>query len=341
MADDLTPAQKREIRHAESPWTILRHDWKSVLGATWTGSGEGNLSLIAAGTAFWGFAALAPLLAAVVLSYGLFATPETVTHNIQALFGVLPRDAAKLIGDQLAGVVKTSGEKKGWGLVIALVLALYGGTQGASAIMTALNVAYEEKETRSFVRSYVVAFEITAAGVLLAFAAVASNTVMAFIDSLLPNAPSAVLTLLRLVSYLLLAGMAVTSAALLYRYGPDRSHAKWTWLTPGSFIATALWLVATALFGLYVSSFGNYNATYGSLGAVIVLLFWLWLSAWVFLLGAELNSQLERRTAQDTTTGPPAPPGQRGAAVADHAGSDVPSPEVRDALAEGKSIRGA
>ena len=190
-------------------------------------------------------------------------------------------------------------------------------------------------------RSYVVAFEITAAGVLLAFAAVASNTVMAFIDSLLPNAPSAVLTLLRLVSYLLLAGMAVTSAALLYRYGPDRSHAKWTWLTPGSFIATALWLVATALFGLYVSSFGNYNATYGSLGAVIVLLFWLWLSAWVFLLGAELNSQLERRTAKDTTTGPPAPPGQRGAAVADHAGSDVPSPEVRDALAEGKSIRGA
>lgn len=334
MSDDLSAASRSAVRRAEGPWTILRHDWKGVLKATWTDSGTDNLSLIAAGTAFWGFAALAPLLAAVVLSYGLFATPETVTANIRSLFGVLPRDAAALIADQLSGIVKTSGGKKGGGLAIALVLALYGGTQGASAIMTALNVAYAEKETRGFIRLYVVAFEITAAAVVLAIAAVASTTVMAFIDGLIPGAPVWVLTLLRFASYAVLAAMAISAAALLYRHGPDRAHAKLRWLTPGSMIATALWLVATGAFALYVSRLGNYNATYGSLGAVIVLLFWLWLSTYVFLLGAELNSQLERRTARDTTTGPPAPPGQRGAAVADHVGSDVPPPEVREALAD-------
>lgn len=334
MTDTITAAQRRAVRTADHPWTILRHDWKGVLKATWAGGQADNLSLIAAGTAFWGFAAIAPVLAAVVLSYGLFASPETVTHNIRELFGVLPRDAASLIADQLGAVTKTSGEKKGWGLVLALALALYGGTQGASAIMAALNVAYEEKETRSFVRGYVVAFEITAAAVVLAIAAGVSTAVMAFIDGLLPGAPGWVLTLLKIVSYLILALLAVTGAAALYRYGPDRQQARWTWLTPGSLAATALWLLATGAFALYVSKFGNYNATYGSLGAVVVLLFWLWLSAWVFLLGAELNSQLERRTARDTTVGPPAPPGERGAAVADHVGADVPSPSVRDALAE-------
>lgn len=334
MTDDLSPEVRVAVRSAESPWTILRHDWRAVVRQTWTDSGTDNVGLIAAGTAFWGFASIAPLLGAIVLSYGLFATPETVAANVRALFGVLPRDAAHLIADQLTNVVGTSGGKKGWALILALALALYGGTQGASAIVTALNVAYEEKERRSFFQLYLLAFAITGAGVLMAIAAAVSTTTMAFIGHLMPGAPAMVLTAIRLTSYLLLGLLAVTAAALLYRYGPDRARARWVWLTPGSFIATLLWLAATGLFAFYVSNFGSYGATYGSLGAVVVLQLWLWLSAYIFLLGAELNSQLERRTAKDTTTGPPAPPGQRGAAVADATGGNVPPPEVRDALSE-------
>jgi membrane protein len=322
------------IRHAENPWTILRLDGWNVVKATWSDGGANNLSLIAAGTAFWGFAAIAPLLAATVLTYGLVSTPATLSANIRDLFGVLPRDAAALIADQLAGVVKTSGEKKGWGLVLALALAFYGGTQGASAIVTALNVAYAEKETRGFVRLYLLAFAITGAGVLLALAVAASTAVTAFIDSLLPGAPDSVLTAIRFASYAALAAMAVTAAALLYRFGPNRTHARWVWLTPGSLCATILWLAVTAAFAFYVSNFANYGATYGSLSAVVVLLSWLWLSTYVFLLGAELNSQLERRTARDTTVGPPAPMGERGAAVADMAGSVLLPPEARDCIDE-------
>ena len=332
MNDDLGRQDRAAVRGAVNPWTILRHDGWPVLKATWADAGTDNLSLIAAGTAFWGFAAIVPLLAATVLTYGLVATPEIVAANVRVLFGVLPRDAAHLIADQLTSIVTTSGGKKGWGLLLALVLAVYGGTQGASALVTALNVAYEERETRGFFELYLVAFAITGAAVVLALGAAASTTATAFLNSLMPGAPDIVLTAIRVGSYLVLAMMAVTAAGMLYRFGPDRSHARWVWLTPGSLIATALWLAVTTGFSFYAANLGHYSATYGSLGAVIVLQFWLWLSAYVFLLGAELNSQLERRTAKDTTTGPPAPPGQRGAAVANAVGSDVPSPEVRRAL---------
>ncbi|MBN8808420.1 MAG: YihY/virulence factor BrkB family protein [Sphingomonas sp.] len=325
MTGDITASEHRAILRADSPWTILRHDWKSVLGQTWSDSGTDNIGLIAAGTAFWGFAAIAPLLAAVVLSYGLFATPETVANNIRALFGVLPRDAASLIADQLTNVVGSSGGKKGWALALALALALYGATQGASAIVTALNVAYEEKERRSIVQLYLLAFAITGAAVILAIAAAVSTTATAFLGDLFPAMPPLASTAIRFTSYLLLAVLASMVAALLYRFGPDRAHAKWVWLTPGSILTTILWLATTAAFAFYVANFGSYGATYGSLSAVIVLQLWLWLSSYIFLMGAELNSQLERRTARDTTTGPPVPLGKRGAAVADATGPDVPS----------------
>ena len=325
-------SKQAAITTADSPWTILRRDWKSVLRQTWVDAGTDNIGLIAAGTAFWGFASIAPLLGAIVLSYGIFATPAFVSDNIRALFGVLPRDAAQLIADQLTHVAGSSGNKHGWALLLALCLAVYGGAQGASAIVTALNVAYEERERRGFFKLYLLAFAITGVAVLLAIMAAASITAAAFLGSLMSGAPEAILILVKLLSYVLLGLMAVTAAALLYRYGPDRAHAKWVWLTPGSFAATALWLIATAVFAYYVANFGNFGATYGSLGAVVVLQLWLWLSAYIFLMGAELNSQLERRTARDSTVGPEAPVGQRGAAVADSVGSQIPSPAVRDAL---------
>ena len=212
MGDDLDPAERAVVRSADSPWTILRHDAWPVVKATWADAGTDNLSLIAAGTAFWGFAAIVPLLAATVLTYGLIATPVTVAENIKGLFGVLPRDAAHLIADQLSNVVTTSGNKKGWGLFLALLLAVYGGTQGASALVTALNVAYEERETRGVVKLYLVAFAITGTAVILALGAAASTTATAFLNGLLPGAPDIVLTAIRVASYAVLGLLAVTAA---------------------------------------------------------------------------------------------------------------------------------
>jgi YihY family inner membrane protein len=310
--------------NADSPLAMSRSEWWQVLKRSWAEAGDDNTGLIAAGIAFYGFTTIVPLLASIVLVYGLVADTNTVVSNIRALFGVLPNDAARLIGDQLATVVGTSEGKKGFGLVVALGIALYGGTKGASSVITGLNIAYEQRETRGFVALNLLAFGVTAGAVLLGLTAALSTAAFALLDSLIPGAPDIVLTGVRLLSYLVLALIAMTAAALLYRFGPDREKAKWAWLTPGSIAATLVWLAATLGFGFYVSRFGNYGATYGSLSAVIVLLTWLWLSAYVFLLGAELNAELEHETARDTTTGPDQPMGQRGAVVADTVAEGLP-----------------
>ena len=313
--------------------------WWKVLKRTWAEAGEDNIGLIAAGTAFHGFAAIVPLLASIVLIYGLVADTATVVANIRALFHVLPDDAARVIGDQLTTVVGTSEGKKGFGLVIALGIALYGGTKGASSIVTALNIAYEQRETRGFIALNLLAFAITGGAVVLALVAALSTAAFALLDGLIPNAPDVVLVAIRLVSYAVLAALGVTAAACLYRFGPNRHKAKWTWLTPGSLAATLIWLAATIGFGVYVSRFGNYGATYGSLSAVIVLLTWLWLSAYVFLLGAELNSELEHQTEYDTTTRAAQPLGDRGATVADTVALEVAPVEQARSVPSGGAGR--
>ncbi|WP_233150728.1 YihY/virulence factor BrkB family protein [Sphingomonas mollis] len=302
---------------ARSPFAIPPAGWKQILLRTWKEAGDDNIGLIAAGVAFYAFLSIVPLLGAIVLIYGIVADPSTVNANVAALTGVMPRQVAELIGQQLLQVVTTSADAKGWGLLFALAIALYGAMNGAGAVITALNIAYEEHEDRGFVMQKLLALAVTVGAVMVALGAMLSVAAMAFLDSLIPDAPRIVLTLLRLLSYVILAGMGAAAAATLYRYGPDRRHAKWVWLTPGSLGATLIWLAMTVGFGFYVANFGSYDATYGSLGAIVVMLTWLSLSAYVFLLGAELNAELEHHTEADTTVGADRPVGQRGAAAAD------------------------
>jgi membrane protein len=319
-------------RDASSPLAIPAKGWKEVLLRAWREASDDNVGIVAAGVAFYGFLALVPLLGAIVLSYGLIAEPETVLRNMNNLTSVMPTDAAKLIGEQLMNVVKTSGSKKGFGLVLALALALFGARNGAGSIVTALNIAYEEKETRSFVRLNLLALAMTVAAVLVAVIAMVAIAAMGHLEKLFPGAPGFVLIGGKILSYALVALGGAAGAATLYRYGPSRDEAKWVWLTPGSIGASVLWLALTLGFGIYVAKFGNYNATYGSLGTVVVMLTWLYLSSYVLLLGAELNSELEHQTERDTTTGPEQELGARRAKVADTVaggiGKDADSPAM-------------
>jgi membrane protein len=304
-------------RHAPSPFAVPTAGWKAVLVRTWKETGDDNVSLLAAGVAFYGFLSMVPLLGAMVLSYGLVAEPATVMGNIKSLTSVMPAEAAKLIGEQLLNVVTTSGDKKGFGLLLALLLALYGAMKGAGAVITALNIAYEEKETRGFVRLNLVTLAITVGAVLMAIVATIAVATLGHLDTLLPWAPGFVLLLGKLASYAVLGAGGAAAAATLYRYAPNRDKARWIWLTPGSLVVTLLWLALTLGFGAYVANFGSYDATYGSLGAVVVLLTWLYLSAYILIMGAELNAELEHQTATDTTAGPAKPLGSRGAEAAD------------------------
>ncbi|MFC7537447.1 YihY/virulence factor BrkB family protein [Sphingomonas sp. GCM10030256] len=311
-------------QQADTPAQVPAAGWKEIALRTWKESSKDNVGIVAAGVAFYGFLALVPLLGAIVLTYGLFASPETVVRHAQSLTAMLPVDAAKLIGEQLMNVTQTSGGKKGLGLLLALAVALWGAKNAAGSVITALNIAYEEEEKRGFIKATLLALAITVAAVVLAILAGGATAVLSALHHLLPNTGPVGLFIWKLLTYALLAAAAAAAAATLYRYGPSRDKAKWTWLTPGSIFFAVTWLLLTLGFGYYVSNFGNYGATYGSLSAVVVLLTWLYLSSYVLLFGAEFNSEIEHQTLKDTTSGPNKPLGARGAWSADHvaAGSE-------------------
>ena len=292
--------------------------WREVAVRTWNQSWLDNIGLVAAGVTFYGFLALVPLLGILVLGYGLFAQPDTVIEHVMAMLRILPPDIVELIGQLLMNAVQSSEQTSGFGILVALALALYAGSNGAGAVMSALNIAYEEKEKRSLLRFYAIAFVITVIAVLIALMALASMAAAAELERLLPRASGVTVVVGKAGLYLAMALLAAGVAATLYRFGPSREDARWQWLTPGSIFTAIVWLLLAIGFSFYVTKLTDYNATYGSVAAIVMLLTWMYLSAYVFLFGAELNAELEHQTAKDSTTGRPAPLGMRGAWVADH-----------------------
>ena len=317
-------------RQATSPWRMPLAAWKDIAKRTWTRTWQDNVGLVAAGVAYYGFLALVPLLGIIVLVYGMFADPQTVVSNVRAITTILPPDVSMLIAEQLIAAVKTTQETRGAGILVALLVALYGGTNGTGAIITALNNAYEEKEKRSLGRFYLLAAIMTVGAVVLALAALVAATTLALLGRLVPDASPAFVAAARIGGYVLLTLAAAAVAATLYRYAPSREQARWTWITPGSLFAAVTWLLLTLLFSYYVTNVTDYNATYGSLGTIVVLLTWIYLSAYALIFGAELNSEIEHQTAKDSTTGAELPLGERGAWAADHVAADD-EPDRRDA----------
>lgn len=340
MAATQTHARSQERGHdAQSPWSIPIAGWKEIAGRTWRQTWIDNVGLVAAGVAFYGFLALVPLLALIALVYGTVAEPTTVISNMRALTDMLPADVAAFIGEQMMDAVETAQGTKGVGILAALALAFYGGSNGAGAIITALNIAYQEREKRSLLRFYLIALLMTLAAVLFALTALAATAVIASFEELAPNASGLAVAAGKTAAYVLLVLVAAAIAATLYRFAPSREKARWEWITPGSLFSAVTWVLLTLAFGFYVTKITDYEATYGSLGAIIALLTWMYLSAYVFVIGAELNSEIEHQTAKDSTTGEPLPMGQRGAWAADNVADDVgPEEQVKEANREAPSL---
>ena len=323
---------------ATSPWQMPRAAWKDIASRTWQRVWDDNVGLVAAGVAFYGFFALLSLLAMIVLVYGFVADVQTLVDTMRTLTRLLPNDVAALIGDQLVQAMKSSEGSKGFGLLIAFVVALYGGTNGAGAIITALNIAYEEKEKRSLLRFYLVAMVMTLVAVVLAVLTLAGVTVATQLDAVVPHASAPLVILGKAVAYLVLVLVTSAVAATLYRYGPSREKARWKWITPGSVFTAVSWLLLTVLFGVWVTTVSDYSRTYGSLGATVGLLTWMYLSAYVFVVGAELNGEIEHQTAKDSTTGHPQPLGERGAWAADNVAMDETVQDRPEEMREGEKL---
>jgi membrane protein len=304
-------------RRAATPFAIPWRGWRQVIVRTFHEISSDRISLVAAGCAFYATLALFPSISMLVSLYGLVFDPTTVEPQLATLQGVLPPEAYTLIANWVHTLVSRGSGTLGASLLISTLIALWSSSTGTKAMLSALNLAYEEKERRSFIRFQLIGLFMTFCAILGAILGIA---ILVF----LPVAVKFVglsgyaKQLLRAGSLLLLLLFVLLSLSLLYRFGPSRAGARWKWVTPGSVVATVLWLVVSVLFSFYVGHIASYDATYGPLGAVVGVMMWFWVTAYVVLLGAELNAELELQTGRDSTRGPGKPLGERGAFVADH-----------------------
>jgi membrane protein len=299
------PTKKREHgRKAGRPREIPTSGWGDVLRRVNTRLGKDHISIVAAGVAFYGMLAIFPALAALVSIYALVADPADIQNQMSAVQGAVPEEVYSIITRQLQQIAGQSSGALGVGVVISILFALWSAAKGTKSLIIALNIAYNEDEKRGFIRLNAVALLLTLAAVLFV---IVTLGLIAALPALLGNLglPSSMEILVSLARWPLLAILVMIGLTVLYRYGPDRDQPSWRWVSWGALTATVLWLIGSALFSLYVANFGEYNETYGALAAVVILLLWLYLTAYVILLGAELNAETEHQTRRDTTRGEP------------------------------------
>ncbi len=309
-------AQDGKGHNATSPREIPRPGWGSILRRVYASMDAKKLSIVAAGIAFFAMLAIFPGLAALIAIYGLIADPATVQHEINAIHGVIPGEAQKLIGTYLESLVHAGSSKLGIGLILSVLFALWSARAGTVSLVEGLNIAYEESEKRGMIRYQAVAITMTVAAIIFAIVALALVAAVPAAVKLVPLSAAAE-TLGLILPWPILIALSTIGLAATYRFAPSRREAKWRWVTVGGVAATVLWIVASVGFSFYVQKFGNYDKTFGSLGAVVILLTWLYLTAYVVLLGSCLNAEIERQTARDTTEGREKPMGRRGAKMAD------------------------
>jgi membrane protein len=273
--------------------------------------GQDNLSLVAAGVAFYAMTAIFPAIAAFVSVYGLFADPRAIERQIASYSDLLPANSLKVLTDALENFAGNSHSTLNVALLVSVALALWSAKAGVSSLMTGLNIANQTVEKRSFIVQQFVALALTIGAAILAVVALAGVALIPAILGFLPLT-DVVKTLLGLARWSLLALLVCFGLAVAYRLGPSTAHPKWKWVTWGAATATGLWLAASALFSFYVSRFGSYDATYGALAAPVILLLWFWLSALAVLVGAEIDAELE---FSDGTRPRPPPLGARNVSV--------------------------
>jgi membrane protein len=302
-------------RTADSPQQIPPKGWKAIAKRTAKEVKADQVPLLAAGVAFYALLSLFPAIIAGVSIYGLVADPATVQDQIANLTKLLSPETATLVGEQLKQVTSGAGGALGVATVVGILTALWSASSGMKAVITGVNLAYDESETRKFVKLRGLALLLTLGAMVLVGVALA--TIVGY-PPIADNLPTVLRWLVAILRFVILGGLLVVGLAVLYRYAPDRDQPKWSWVSWGSGIATLLWVLATVGFAIYANFFGNYNKTYGALAGVIILMFWLFLSAFVVLVGAELNTEMELQTAKDTTAGPTKPMGERDAHAADH-----------------------
>jgi membrane protein len=302
-------------RQADQPQEIPPSGWKDIAKRTAKEVKQDQVPLLGAGVAFYALLSLFPAIIAGISIYGLVADPETVRDQLDRLAQQLSPETATILGQQIRQVTGAAGGALGLATVVGILTALWSASSGMKALITGVNLAYDETEGRKFVKLRGLALLLTLGAMVLMGVALA--LIVGF-PAVADSWPMALRWTASILRWVLLAVLLAAALAVLYRIAPDRDEPRWTWVSWGSAIATVLWILTSIGFSIYANSFGNYNKTYGALAGIIILMFWLYLTAVIVLVGAELNTEMELQTARDTTAGPSRPIGERDAHAADH-----------------------
>ncbi len=306
-------------RNAAVPEEIPKTGWRDVSLRVKEQLEKDNINIVAAGVAFYAFLALFPAIIATILIYALVVDPQTVEQQLGTLTSFMPEEVRELLSQQLSKTASQAANALGWGVLASILFGLWSANKGMKALFRGINIAYNEDDDRGFIKQNAITLLATLIGIIVVI-------LMAMLIVALPLAleklPLAawMQAVWRLARWPVLTFLLLLCLAALYRYAPVRDQPRWRWVSWGAFIATALWLVVSWGFSFYVSKFGSYNKTYGSLAAVVILMMWFLLSSYAVLLGAEIDSEIEAQTKNDTTVGPEEPMGERGAYHADNLG---------------------
>ena len=278
------------------PARIPPRGWWQIAKRVSTEVGNDNVSLLAAGLALYALLAAVPGMTVLLSIYGLLVTPEQAAAQMSGLTAPLPEQAASVVTEQIRNLASQQQETLGIGAVVAGLLSLWSARKGMAALITATNVAYDEEEERGFIRRTLTSLGFTAGAVIGFIVVLLAGVGVSLVLTQLEFG-AGVEALLDGVRWIFLWCFIVFGLAVVYRWGPDRARPRWRWVTPGSALAALLWVAGSLLFGFYVSNFGSYGETYGSLGGVVVLLMWFYLSGFIVILGAEINAEIENEAS--------------------------------------------
>lgn len=301
---------------ARSPMEIPIRGWWDISKRVYHNLSQDNLSFVAAGVAFYALLAIFPALAAIVSVYAYFASPTDIHDQLDKVIAIIPASSRDIILLQVSDITQQSNKVLSASAIGTLLLTIWSSSKGCQALITACNITYHQRNKRQFLMALVVRFLFSLGAIVVALLALLIIGILPIVLNLV-GLTELIDLMIQLITWPLLAIIFNLALAFLYRYAPHRTPAKWRWITPGSMLATLMWIIASIGFSYYVSQFASYNETYGSLGGVVIMLMWLYISAYIIIFGAAINASTEQQTLVDSTIGPEKAVGKRGAIVAD------------------------
>lgn len=304
-------------QRAEKPGEIPPGGWKDIGKRVYSQLQDDHVQIVSAGVAFYFFLSMFPMIVAAISVYGLLLDPSQIQQHITELGSVLPPEAYQIVQGIMEPLLEKPSETFGWGLAISILISLWSANKGTSALFEGINIAYNEEDERGFFKKTGLTLLFTLGGILIGLTSILIVILYpAFVDWF--GFSSTIENILNFGRWLLLCILIIFTLALLYKFAPARDNPQFKWVSWGAVTGTVLWIAGSLLFSWYVQNFGSYDDMYGSFAAVIILLMWLFLTSFMVLLGAEINSEMEHQTSKDTTIGKKEPMGQRRAYHADH-----------------------